>query len=42
MSQTEEPHPLRKYELVDNTCCCQWPKVADAVIEAFLLVIHGK
>jgi len=34
MSQAEDPNPLRKCELVDNTCCCKWPKVADAVIEA--------
>ncbi len=34
MSQTEDPHPLSKCELLDNTCCGQWSKVADAVIEA--------
>ena len=25
---------------MDNTCCCKWPKVADAVIEAHKAVEH--
>lgn len=39
MSQTEESNLLIKPELVENTCCFQWPKVADAAIEALFLII---
>jgi hypothetical protein len=42
MSQTEEPHPLRTWELRDKSGGCKWPKVADAVIEAYLLMVLSR
>ena len=36
MSQVEAPNYLRKWEFGDSACYAELPKVAGAVIEAFL------
>ena len=36
MSQVEAPHYLRKWDFGDSASYAEWPKVADAVIEAVL------
>jgi hypothetical protein len=39
ISQVEEPKCLRKWGFWDSPCHSEWPKVADAVIKA-QIVIH--
>jgi hypothetical protein len=41
MSQVEAPNYLRKWEFGDSAFYAGWPKVADAVIEAAMALIHS-